>query len=118
MRTQKPLNNKESTAFNLSSKKLSNSKIDGGSDVNAVSEKDSIDLGGQVVEIQGSTHLMLAAQGGHLEVFKLLLSKGARLDATNSEGWTVPHYASVPPPDSFIRGKGAKPLNIVKSYAA
>ena len=40
------------------------------------------------------TPLHLAALGGHIEVVKVLLDRGARIDATNGEDWTALYWAA------------------------
>jgi len=42
----------------------------------------------------GGTALMLAAQKGHKEVVKLLLKKGANVNAKNDLGWTALDFAA------------------------
>lgn len=32
---------------------------------------------------------MLASEGGHLDVAKLLIAKGSLMDAVNNDGWTA-----------------------------
>ena len=40
------------------------------------------------------TCLMAAARNGHLDICRLLLDKGAKVEAKNSDGWTPLHYAA------------------------
>ena len=47
----------------------------------------------EAVAADGTTALMLAASGGHLEVARLLLAHNAQVNATNNEGETALHTA-------------------------
>ena len=42
----------------------------------------------------GWTALMYAARGGHLDIARLLLQRGASVNVTNSKGWTALMFAS------------------------
>ncbi|CAG2252932.1 unnamed protein product [Mytilus edulis] len=42
----------------------------------------------------GETALMKAADGGHLEICRLLIDRGCKIDITDSDGYTALHYAA------------------------
>ena len=44
-------------------------------------------------EISGRTPLIFAAMNGHTEIVKILLEKGAEVEAKDMEGWTALRYA-------------------------
>jgi hypothetical protein len=51
----------------------------------------------------GWTALMYAARGGHLEIARLLLERGASVNASNSKGWTPLMFASwLPTPNEQL----------------
>ena len=51
----------------------------------------------------GWTALMYAARGGHLDVARLLLERGASVNASNSKGWTALMFASwLPTPNERL----------------
>jgi hypothetical protein len=51
----------------------------------------------------GSTCLIVAALNGHFAICRLLLDKGAQLEAKDSDGWTPLHYAAWNGHVEFVR---------------
>ena len=58
-------------------------------------EMRSIDVEGRLgVREDGWTCLMTAAVNGHLDICRLLIDKGAQVEAKNISGWTPLHFAA------------------------
>ena len=59
-------------------------------------EMRSIDVEGRVGgRVDGMTCLMMAAANGHLAICRLLIDKGAQVEAKDSIGWTPLHLAAL-----------------------
>ena len=56
---------------------------------------DLLDLGSDPNDrsAEGITAMMLAAKGGHVAVVKMLIDHGADVSSTDTNGWSVIHYA-------------------------